>query len=193
MQVAVALDPDVAVGVDQHLVDLVIGQQRVERAETVEPGDGGAHEPFARRFARQRGDPAQVRPHDVSGVAVVALRGSAELGDEPLVERRGRRSRRPSQFPGERAREASGQQAGVDHPRDRRVEADGRDDRRTARVLDVALAQLPTRLGHEHDAVGPATGGTRPPQREVAVARDEQAAHAVALERGRRRAACRRR
>ena len=75
----------------------VVAQQGVERAEAVEPGHGGAHQPLAGGVARQWRDAAQVRAHDVGGVAVVALGSPAELGDEVLVEARCRRSRRPSQ------------------------------------------------------------------------------------------------
>ena len=82
--------------------------------------------------------------------------------------------------PGEQAREAGGEQAGVDGPGDGRVEADGGHDRRADGALDVGGAQRPPGLGDEHDAVGSAGDGDGAPQGEVAGAGDEQAADVVA-------------
>ena len=87
MQRAVALDPDVAVGVDEDLVDLVVGEQCVERAEAVEAGDGGADQPLTGVCARQWSDATQVGAHHVGGVAVLTFGRLAQLGDQTLVER----------------------------------------------------------------------------------------------------------
>ena len=89
---AVALDPDVAVGVDEHLVDRLVVEQGVECAEAVEPGDRGAHEPLAVGRAGERGDASHVGPHDVVGGAVVVGRGPTQLADEAVVDRRRRRA-----------------------------------------------------------------------------------------------------
>ena len=84
---AVALDPDVAVGVHEHLVDRRVGEQRVERTQPVEPGHGGAHEALAIERAGERRDAPQVGAHDDVGVAALGDCGSAELVDEVLVQR----------------------------------------------------------------------------------------------------------
>ena len=184
----VALDPDVAAGVDEDLVDRLVGEQRVERAEAVEPGDGGAHEPLAGGGADERGDAPQVGAHDDVGVAAIALGGPAQLGDELIVGSQrhavhpcgarpspsraaadgragGFGCRRTAQLPGQQAGQAGGEQAGVDGTGDGRVVADRGHDRRPGRPLDVGGAQRPPRLGDEHDAVGPARRDGEPSRR----------------------------
>ena len=162
IEVTVALDPDVAVGVDEDLVDRLVGEQGVERAEAVEAGDRGAHEPFAVGGADERSDAAEVGAHDGVGVAVVGLGGAAQLGHELLVDAHGdahwctiavrrvrsastssqgavtliartRSSCRTPQFPGQQPGEPGGEQSAVDGAGDGRVVADRGHDRRADR------------------------------------------------------------
>ena len=85
LEPAVALEPDVAAGVDEHLVDGLVGEQRVERAEPVEPGHRGAHQPLPDVGADERRDPPQVAAHDGVGLARLGLGGPAQLGHEHVV------------------------------------------------------------------------------------------------------------
>ncbi len=71
---AVALDPDVATGIDEDLVDVVVAEEGVERTETVEARHRGAHEALAVGRGGERSDPPDVGPDDGVGVAVVLAR-----------------------------------------------------------------------------------------------------------------------
>jgi hypothetical protein len=84
--VAVALDPDVATSVHEHLVDRRVAEERVEGAEAVEPGDRGPDEALGVLGAGQGSEPANVGAHGILGVAGLVLSGAAERCDETVVE-----------------------------------------------------------------------------------------------------------
>ena len=85
-EVAMTFDPDVAIGVHEHLVDGRIAEQRVEGAEAVEPGDSRPDEALGVLAAGQGSEPANVGADGVLGVARLVLRGAAQRRDETVVE-----------------------------------------------------------------------------------------------------------
>ena len=64
LEVAVAFDPHLPARVDEDLVDRLVAQQRIELAEPVEPGDGGAYELFGGVGTSERRDAAHVGADD---------------------------------------------------------------------------------------------------------------------------------
>ena len=88
LEPTIALEPDVAAGVDEHLVDGVVGEQRVERAEPVEPGHRGAHQPLADVGRRRAVRPAAGGGGRPRRPPRLGLGGPAQLGHQHVVGRR---------------------------------------------------------------------------------------------------------
>ena len=117
---AVALDPDVAVGVDEHLVD------RRRRRAAASSAPRPSRRATAARTSRspsagagERRDAPEVGAHDGVGVAV-ARRSAARHSSSTSRSSTGARSCRTPQLAGEQPGQAGGEQPGVDGAGDRR-------------------------------------------------------------------------
>ena len=171
VELAGALDPHLAAGVDEDLVDVAVGHQRVEPVEPGEAGDGSGDEPRLLRFVGERRDGAHVAAHDGVDVARDLGDAAAQRVDQLVLghaafrsSRWIRRGRRAARSPASTARATAGSRAMRRH------------DRRVDRRFDVAGAKRPAGLFDEHDAGRPRLERHGAPQREVAGAGDEQRA-----------------
>ena len=146
VQLAGALDPHLAAGVDQDLVDVAVGHQRVEPVEPRQPGDGSRDEPRLLRLVGEWRDGADVPAHDRVDVARDVGDAVAQGVDQLEVihaafrsSRWMRRGRRAARSPASTARATAGSRAMR------------RRDRCVDRRLDVARPKRPTGFLDEHD------------------------------------------
>ncbi len=158
-----------------------VADQRVERTEAVEAGDGGTDQSFALGGAGERGEAANVLAHRCLGAAGLALRGAAQRSHQPFVDVAADCARRRScrlerlQRLEHPVRELGGKQTGVDGAGDRRIDGDAGDHGRADGAGDIGRSQAAPGLGDENDTVGPGEAAGAD-QRQVARPGHQQAA-----------------
>ena len=123
--------------VDEDLVDVIVDEQGVERAEAVEAGDRGAHEAFGGDRPGERGETADVGAYRGLGSSGLGGGGRGQgvheaLVDVVIVGLYAARCRRWAA-----RRQAGDGEPGVDGAGDRRVVLEAGDHRHAERSLDI--------------------------------------------------------